>query len=296
MLIKVIIETLRPEQWYKNLLIYIPLVVSLHLFNLQSVLLVTSGFAVLCLSSASSYVINDLTDYKKDVIHSEKSKRPIASGRLSKKHAIKILASLIIVSEISAYFFGISFLLVNSLLIILGFIYSLKARELLAADVLLISLNYVLRAAGGSFVLGQKVTFALIVGMFFLAMLLALGKRRNEISYLKDRALEHRKVLEKYSQKALDYSIIFTSVLVMISYSIYSIKGPEDIGDWRLVLTIPIGFLIIFLYVKKIIKDGLNGRELNYLLANDKKMIVSVISFIVLAIVLLYSMPPHYFK
>ena len=191
---------------------------------------------------------------------------------------------------------GTKFFLANSLLIILGFAYSLKAREVFALDAFLISINYILRAASGSFILGQKVTPALLVGVFFLALFLTLGKRKTEISYLKDNAFEHRRVLEKYSPKILDYSIAVTFAIVIAAYSIYCINGPEKIGDWRLVLTIPLAFFILFLYMKKILRGGLSGKELNNLLTSYKKLIGIIVVYVVFVIILLYFIPSHYFK
>ena len=186
--------------------------------------------------------------------------------------------------------------MINSILIFLGLIYSLKARNIFVLDVLLISINYILRASSGSFILGQKVTLALIGGIFFLALLLVLGKRKTEISYLKGKALEHRQVLEKYSSKILDYFIVVTFVIVMVVYSIYCIKGPVSVNDWRLVLTIPLAFFILILYLKKILKGELEGKELNYLLVHEKKMAVSIVAFMTLVIILLYFIPSYYFR
>ncbi len=70
-----LVEIIRPKQWYKNLLIFVPLVFSLNLNNPESIFLSVIGFVILCLASGGSYTINDVLDYKKDLLHSEKKKK-----------------------------------------------------------------------------------------------------------------------------------------------------------------------------------------------------------------------------
>jgi len=67
-----VLEIIRPKQWYKNLLVFVPLVFSLNLFQLDSLAMSIYGFIILCLASGGSYAFNDLLDYKKDLLHSEK--------------------------------------------------------------------------------------------------------------------------------------------------------------------------------------------------------------------------------
>ena len=55
------------------------------------------------LIAASGYVINDLIDYKKDLHHAEKSKRPLSSGRITKNQAIVYACSLLMLAEVSAF-------------------------------------------------------------------------------------------------------------------------------------------------------------------------------------------------
>ena len=291
-----ILEILRPKQWYKNFLLFVPLVFSLNLFDSHSVLVSLLGFFILCLSSSGSYVINDLIDFKRDSLHPEKAKRPIPSGRVSRRLAIPLSICLLAASEILSHQLGISFLITNSTLIVLTLIYSLHAKNIFLLDIFLISINYVLRAVSGAFALEIKISPWLIMGVFFLALLLALAKRKNEILFLKDNAVEHRKILKEYSNDILNYSIGVTSATIILAYSIYSMTGPASVNDWRLVLTIPVAFFIMILFIDKTYKGTYSGKELNNLLAKDKKLVGGVLFFIIFVIFLLYVAPPIYFK
>jgi|SRR5579883_1618244 len=291
-----LIEIIRPKQWYKNFLVFIPLIFVLHLFDTTKLLLTISGFAVFCLSFSGSYIINDILDYKKDAIHPQKMRRPIPSGKLSKKQALTFAIILLTISEISSYYLNLSFLLTNSILICLTLIYSIQGKNIFLVDIFLISINYVLRAVGGAFVIGEKISPWLIMGVFFLALLLALGKRQNEISLLKEKAIEHRKILDEYSPEILRYSITITSATIILAYSIYSMTGPIVINDWRLVLTIPVAFFILIMYINRINSNKYNEKELNDLLATDKKLMLAVLIYVIQVILLLYFIPHDFFK
>jgi len=134
------------------------------------------------------------------------------------------------------------------------------------------------------------------MGVFFVALLLAFGKRKNEIIFMKDSALKHRKVLNEYTPEILNFSIGITAASLVITYSIYSMSGPPQINDWRLVITIPVFFFIMILYVNHMLKGDYKGKELNTLLLKEKKLLGSVLLYILMVFVLIYLIPSNYFK
>jgi len=291
-----LIEIIRPKQWYKNFLIFVPLVFSLNLNNPEAIFLSIIGFVILCLTSGGSYTLNDVLDYKKDLLHTEKKKRPIPSGRLSKNFAMLYGFILIASSLYFANLLNSEFFIIVSLLVISNLLYSKKGKNIFLLDVFIISINFVLRAVAGAFVIDVDVSPWLIIGIFFVALLLAFSKRLNELKLLKDEAIGHRKVLGEYSVNFLNYSIGITSATVILAYSIYSIEGVGDIADWRLVLTIPVVFFIVLLYVNNIIQGKFFSKEFNDLLTGDKKFLVSILVYIFMVIVLIYIIPSSFFN
>jgi len=291
-----VIKTMRPEQWYKNLLVFVPVVLSLNLTDINAVILSLAGFAVLCMSSGGSYVINDLIDYRNDLLHPEKKKRPIALGKISKNEAIVFAIFLIVASQVFAFLINVEFFVINSLLIISMMVYSVRAKNIFLIDVFFISVNYVLRATAGAFIIDVNLSPWLIIGIFLLALLLAFGKRKSEIIFFQENALELSRVLKKYSKNILKYSTIIISATIIITYSLYSMNGPEEIGDWRLVLTIPVVFFILFFYTGSLFAGGYKGKELNDLLLSEKRFFASIIVYIVMTIILIYFVPDSYFK
>jgi len=290
------IEIIRPRQWYKNILVFVPLVFSINLFQPDSMVLSILGFAVLCLASSGSYVINDVFDYKRDLVHPEKRKRPIPSGRISKNSAVIFGVALLFAAGIFGYLLNEIFFIVIILLILSTFFYSKTAKDIFLLDVFLISVNFVLRAISGVFLIGVGLSPWLIIGIFFVALLLGFTKRQTEITLLRDQAIKHKKVLEKYTEKFLRYSIGQASAASILAYSIYSIEGPGEIGDWRLVLTIPVVFFILITYVNIIFVGKYPGKELETILFVDKKMSLSLFVYVIMVIILIYFTPSSFFS
>jgi 4-hydroxybenzoate polyprenyltransferase len=87
-MLKSLIKTVRPKQWYKNFVIFIAIVFSGNLQNLTAWFDSIIAFSVFCLIAGSVYIINDIVDVDKDRQHPIKKDRPIASGKLKKSHAL----------------------------------------------------------------------------------------------------------------------------------------------------------------------------------------------------------------
>ncbi|VVB81645.1 Uncharacterised protein [uncultured archaeon] len=73
---------LRPQQWYKNLLVFLPLLFSGNLLNLTAIGQSLLAFASFCALSSATYVINYYADRNNDTLHPEKWNRPIESGEV----------------------------------------------------------------------------------------------------------------------------------------------------------------------------------------------------------------------
>ena len=73
---------MRPHQWAKNLLIFVPLLLS-HSVAIASLLIALLAFCCFSLTASATYIVNDLLDIESDRRHPQKQLRPFASGNLS---------------------------------------------------------------------------------------------------------------------------------------------------------------------------------------------------------------------
>ncbi|HVU36802.1 MAG TPA: UbiA family prenyltransferase, partial [Opitutales bacterium] len=75
-------QALRPHQWVKNLIVFVPVLTSHNLRNAAVMKESLLAFAAFCLFASGVYVVNDLFDLAADRQHANKRHRPLASGRL----------------------------------------------------------------------------------------------------------------------------------------------------------------------------------------------------------------------
>src|SRR4051794_16817719 len=75
-------QALRPHQWVKNLILFVPLLTAHQLFHKPVVLAALMAFVAFCICASGVYVLNDLLDLDADRHHPTKRLRPFASGDL----------------------------------------------------------------------------------------------------------------------------------------------------------------------------------------------------------------------
>lgn len=240
-----ILRLLRPQQWYKNILVYIAVFFSGGLFNLYELGYTSVGFVALCLVSSSNYIINDIMDLKKDMKHPEKKSRPLPSGKIKKQTAWFIAALLLLAGMGLAYLINWHFLIVCLSLFISTQIYSLFLRNEAFADVILIGINFVLRAVSGAVIVDAELSPWLIICAFFLALFMGLGKRRSDLVYLDKEAIQHRPTFRVYTKGLLDSLIVSILSIIIVVYSLYTFFK----GDIVMMASLPVVVYAMFRYM-----------------------------------------------
>jgi 4-hydroxybenzoate polyprenyltransferase/phosphoserine phosphatase len=178
---KVLLRALRPHQWAKNLLIFVPLFVGHAYGDPATIVAAALGFVALCALASATYMINDIADLQADRLHPTRRLRPFASGRLPIAVGL-IAAPLIIVAALAgAYASSPAFAAALSIYFVVTLAYSLGLKRVPLLDVFVIGLLFTLRIVMGSEVAGLGhspwlLSFALA---FFLS--LALAKRHGEV-------------------------------------------------------------------------------------------------------------------
>ena len=158
-----IIRLIRVRQWYKNLLIFLPILFVGMLFDKEMFFLTVLGFFSLSFLSSGNYVLNDLLDVKRDRAHPEKKHRPIASGAIGTPLALFLVVVLYAASFAIGYQFSTGFVVILGILFGSTLAYSLGLKNEPFLDLLLISLNFILRAISGAFVLNVSISPWLIL-------------------------------------------------------------------------------------------------------------------------------------
>lgn len=275
--LKPLIKTLRPRQWVKNGLLFIPLVFDRQLTNWPAFARVVAGFILFCLLSSLVYIINDLVDMEADRNHPQKRLRPIASGALKVSTARIAAVALVFIVFIPAIWLSPHFALAGLTYLILNLVYSAWLKHSPILDVMTLASFYVLRVVAGV-VLIQVNRFSpwLYVFATFLALFLGIGKRRAELNLLAEAANTHRKSLESYTIPLLDQLILIVCGSSIITYSLYTFSAPNLPTNHMMMLTIPFVIYGIFRYLYLIQVEHSGGAP-EEVLFSDRPLQVCII-------------------
>jgi 4-hydroxybenzoate polyprenyltransferase len=176
-----IISAIRVRQWSKNVLVFVPVMVSPVSTTenwYQSVL----AFLAFSLVASMSYVCNDLLDLQADRAHPTKRLRPFASGALPVASAIFLIPVLLAAACLAAFPLAVSFQMTLVFYFLLTCLYSIYLKRMLMIDVVVLGCLYAIRVAAGGEATGIRPSEWLIAFSVFFFLALALIKRQAELA------------------------------------------------------------------------------------------------------------------
>lgn len=178
--VKPYIKALRPHQWLKNVLVFLPMLAAHQLDN-QTFLL--SLLAVVCFSlvASSVYVLNDLLDLTADRVHPRKKLRPFASGSIPIAHGTWMAAGLLLLGGLLASSISQSFLLAMAAYYLLTTAYSLYLKRRIVIDICVLAGLYTARIIAGGVATGIPLSVWLLAFSVFFFLSLAAVKRQAEL-------------------------------------------------------------------------------------------------------------------
>ena len=279
---------MRPRQWPKNGFVFVPLLFDRKLFDPASVLAVTAAFVLLCLMSSAVYLMNDLADIESDRQHPLKKNRPLAAGRLNPRVAMGASILFAAASLIAGYYLSPALAVILLLYLVSQIAYTFKLKHIVLLDVLTIALGFILRIAAGVVVI-QVERFSPWLYVFggFLALFMALGKRRAELTLLGDDAGTHRAILDDYNLDLIDrlQGIVTTSAIV--AYSLYTFLAEGLPQNHAMMLTIPFVLYGVFRYLYLIHVRNEGGAPEEILL-RDRPLQITLVSYFLMVFVARY--------
>jgi 4-hydroxybenzoate polyprenyltransferase len=283
-------DSLRPEQWTKNLFVFAGLLFGGRLDEAGAVALATATFAIFCALSGAVYLFNDVMDRETDRRHPLKRMRPIASGQLSVRAALMAAGLLASGAILTAVAIQPALGMVAGTYLALLTLYSIAFKHIVIVDVLTISAGFVLRAVAGAVAVMVPISHWLLVCTTLLALFLALSKRRHELTLLAEGAGGHRPILEEYSPYLLDQMIAVVTASTLIAYCFYSTspETAERLGTARLGLTIPFVLYGIFRYLY-LVHQKRGGGSPAALLLTDRPLLACVGLWAISVVLMLYS-------
>lgn len=217
------LKALRVHQWVKNLLVFLPLVMAHRVQEPMLILMATCAFFAFSACASAVYLINDLLDLESDRLHPYKRRRPFASGALPILHGIFLVPVLLFTALIVGAALGIEFLAVLAGYFAITFGYSLRFKQIVLVDILVLASLYTVRMIAGGVAVGVEVSPWLLAFSMFFFYSLAAVKRFSELYSARKR---EKKSLAGRGYRAEDLEFMaamgngagFTSVLVLALY------------------------------------------------------------------------------
>ncbi len=243
-----LVKLARPTQWSKSIFVLIGPFYGLRdlldegqtVTDLGPLLISVVATAIaFALGSSGCYVFNDLADRVADRSHPRKRRRPIACGQVS-PHAARIYGTILFVAA------GLMLIpvvpqarmwvaLSLGLYIANVMLYSAALKHIVIADVMSLSVGFVLRVMGGCAAAMIEPSVWLLNVVFFLSMFLAFGKRLGERRTLgpgrsgdpgdlidgPGLAVAHRRVQAGYTDTLLQMAVVVTAVITLMTYALY---------------------------------------------------------------------------
>lgn len=288
--LRVVLVSLRPQEWVKNLLVFAGLLFSGQLDQGAQVLDATLAFIAFCAISSAGYLFNDLYDREHDRQHPEKRHRPIPSGALGVGAAVAMAVAL----AGAALAIGLAVKLeIAGLVALYGAItaaYSFVLKQLVIVDVMTIASLFILRVVAGAVAVEAQASEFLLICTAMLALFLGFTKRRQEAILEQaegrpETRPETRPVLEHYSLPFLDQMVAMVTAAAVLSYVIYAVGSPL-VGS-KMLATAPSVLYGIFRYLY-LIYDRRDTRSTAAILTQDPGMIFAAATWIGSALTVLY--------
>lgn len=181
------LRALRPHQWAKNVLLFVPLLAAHRAADPSAIATVFLAFVAFCLCASSVYVLNDLLDLQADRAHARKSRRPFAAGDLPLAAGFLLVPTLLLTAALVAGVLSGEFLLVLAGYYILTTAYSLALKGMIFIDAIALAGLYTLRIIAGAAAVSVPLSFWLLLFSVFLFLSLAIVKRYAELDALRRR-------------------------------------------------------------------------------------------------------------
>lgn len=183
-----ILRVMRPHQWLKNILVFVPVVAGHQITDLGTLSRSFAAFVAFSLTASTAYVINDLFDASADRRHAVKRARPFASGQLSSAVAPLLVVTLLSgAALVTVFATPVEFAAVLVGYFTLTLAYSFKLKGAVLVDVVTLAALYTARVLAGSAATGIRTSVWLLAFSMFLFFSLALVKRYAELATLVER-------------------------------------------------------------------------------------------------------------
>jgi 4-hydroxybenzoate polyprenyltransferase len=289
-----LLKALRPQQWVKNGLVFVPFVFSVRqawsLDNLDAVpgllLRLLAVFLAFCALSGAVYLLNDLADRNADRQHPTKRHRPLASGKVGVPTALAFMVALASVGLVAMVLVEPVLAGIGLLYLAINVSYSLGVKRVVLLDVLAVASGYVIRAVAGAVAIDVTPSPWLYVTTGAGALFIVLGRRYAEVRLAGDAASEQRSVLGRYAGPFIGQLLTMSATAAWLSYTLYTIEAENLPENHTMLLTVPLVTLGLFRYLY-LLNTSKEAEAPEQLIIGDVPLTLSILCWVVVVLLVL---------
>ncbi len=278
------ISVLRPWQWIKNLIIFIPYILTKNSTNsdISNLIIIFFIFSVFV---SSTYVFNDIKDVDLDRLHPTKKNRPIANGTIEKEIALIYSTSLFLISLSSSFYLSTEAGILFTLYGITTFLYSTYFKYLFVIDTLCISSMFLIRLLIGGSVSSISVTIYLALFIFLTSCILSISKK---LSIINTKNINFKNtyfdMLKKQnSNQSFKNLYFFYSISSLLSLFLWFINLRSDTILFQNIVFFIISMIFYFIFLIYILKLSNKGRleDFSKEIITNKYLLINAIFIVV---------------
>lgn len=262
--VKDIARVIRPQQWIKNVFVFVPLFFGGSLLDTTDIVAALTAAMAFCFISSSIYCLNDIIDVEDDRRHPTKCHRPIAAGKISVAQAYVMMALMVALSFgsvalLGGYALGVG--AVVGLYLLMNVAYCLVLKRYAILDVCTIAFGFVLRLFAGGIATGIGLSNWIVLMTFLLTLFLSLAKRRDDVLKMNQTGHAPRKNTSRYNLDFINQAITITATVTLVCYVMYTVSPEVEqrIGTRYLYLTTVFVIIGILRYLQLTLVDNKSG-------------------------------------
>lgn len=230
-----------------------------------------------CLISSAVYIYNDIEDHSEDSLHPHKSKRALASERVSVNEAIFCLFLLLFAGLGLGWMISKQLAIILAVYLLINVAYNHVLKLIPVFDVACIASGFILRVLAGTIGIGLPVSLWMVVVTTLLSVFIGLNKRRLEIQL----GFKHatRAVRKTYKPELLYWSIVGTGVASFVAYFFYTLSAHQE--SFYFILTLPFAAFALWRFAWLSTQNGDNDDPVTVYLS-DRLSRINLYCFIIL--------------
>ncbi len=288
-----LVRLLRPQQWTKNLFVFMPLFFSGRLTDTRLLANAVIVFFAYSFAASSIYCFNDIADVEADRHHPVKCQRPIASGKISIGMGYALMSGMLLLSIVML--FMLPGMMVGPMAVIGGYwlmnmLYCWRLKHYAIVDVCIIAFGFVLRIIAGGAATNTMVSHWLVMMTFLLTLFLSLAKRRDDVLRMMRTGEPPRHNTSRYNLTFMNQSITITASVMLVCYIMYTVSSDviANFGTPYVYLTSIYVLLGILRYIQLTVVDEKTGDPTSVML-HDHPTLFIVSAWVVTFLIIIYT-------